>query len=498
MAPSSRNEPVSDLSFARAAIGLAALMLPCVVVAAPGDVLFSDDFERAALAPWTTTNPGVSGIVTGAQVSGSPTNGAFTRSQAVTITGPGFNAAVPAVELGVWVRRGSDAFSEDPDGGEDLAIEYRRADNTWGLALYYTGAGLDGQIFTDTVALPSDALHGNLAIRARQTGGSGGNFDHWHIDDVVVTERAAAPTLTVGVCDDFEAGIAGNWSINSTSGFAGVSDATSQSPLESMYLNGGVVEVTSLVVDTSGPAFSALTMWIRRGADFFSEDPDGGEDLVVEYLDDVGGWVVLETFPGIGAPGEIFLRTFNLPAAGRHANMRLRFRMTGGSGPQWDFWHIDDVCFDGQLVPDLLVSKVAVTLSDPINGTSAPKAIPGAVVRYALGVTNQGPGAVDSDSLVVTEVVPMNTALYVSTAGGDPLAFVDGPVASGLSYDFANDVAFSNQIGGGPPYTSAPVPDADGFDPAVTGFRVNPGGALSGASPPDTPSFNILFNVRVQ
>ena len=26
--------------------------------------------------------------------------------------------------------------------------------------------------------------------------------------------------------------------------------------------------------------------------------------------------------------------------------MQLRFRMTGGSGTPWDYWHVDDVCFD--------------------------------------------------------------------------------------------------------------------------------------------------------
>ena len=171
--------------------------------------------------------------------------------------------------------------------------------------------------------------------------------------------------------------------------------------------------------------------------------------------------------------------------------------MTNGSGPTFDFWHLDDVCFEQIPVPDLLISKIAQTVSDPFNGGANPKAIPGATVLYTLGVTNQGDGPVDADTLVITDTVPANAALFVDTSGSDPIAFVDGPVSSGLSYTFATDVSFSNQAGGGPPYNYIPVPDAQGFDPAVTGCRINPGGAMAASVGGNTPSFNIQLRVRV-
>ncbi|MBT5220242.1 MAG: hypothetical protein HOM16_12285 [Woeseia sp.] len=146
---------------------IGALLAPFSVLAAPGDILFSDNFERGALAPWTTTNGSRSGILTGGQVSNSATRGAFTRRQQVTVTGPGISAAVPGAEVSIWVRRGSDAFSEYPDGGENLVIEYRRAYNSWAQLLFYMGGVTAGQIFNDTVSLPPDGLHGNLALRAR-------------------------------------------------------------------------------------------------------------------------------------------------------------------------------------------------------------------------------------------------------------------------------------------------------------------------------------------
>lgn len=473
-------------------------LLPTGAVAVPGDVLFSDNFERAALAPWTASNGSRAGIASGGAVSSSPTRGGYTRRNAVTVTSPTIPAAVPSASLSLWVRRGSDAFSEYPDGGEDLVVEYRRADGSWAALRVYPGGGPEGQSFDDTIQLPPDALHGSLALRLRQTSGSNGNFDWWHFDDIVVEETAPPGALGIGSCDDFTAGLAGNWSVNANDGIAGTSSAAFQSPLTAMTLNGGVVEVSSRVIDTTDPTFGGVSLWIRRGADSFSENPDGVENLVVEYLDDSNAWVSLETFVGGGMPGQSYTRNYPIPANGRHPDFRLRFRQTDGSGPSYDFWHVDDVCLDTRALPALQVSKVVATLSDPVNDGSNPKAIPGAVLGYTITVTNLGPGAVDADSFELADTVPPGTALYVSTGAGDPIRFTDGGVASGLSYLFASDVRFSNQPGGGPPFDYAPVPDAQGYDAAVTGFLVTPTGSMNASGGAGDPSFAIDMTVRLR
>jgi uncharacterized repeat protein (TIGR01451 family) len=494
----SQHKPLRTGRFTLTALLISVPLLLRPAFAAPGDILFRDTFERATLAPWTTSNAAVSGILIGPQVSSSPTRGAYTSAQAVTLTSPAINAAVPAAELRYWVRRGSDAFSEDTDAGEDFIIEYRRADNSWGPVATYLGSGINGQIIQGRTRLPADARHGSLAIRARQTNGSGPGYDFWHLDDVVVTEVAPPPPLGVGRCDDFESGLVGNWTINQTSGFAGVNNFTAQSPVNSLYLNGGVVTVTSVAIDTSVASFTNITMWIRRGADAFSEDTDNGENLVVEYRNSSGNWIALEQFNGSGTKGQIYTRTYNLPAAGRHANFALRFRQTNGSGQGYDYWHIDDVCFVQAPAPSLLVSKYSQALSDPFNGSSNPKAIPGATVLYTISVANQGGGAVDANSLVVSDPLPANTALFVSTSGGPPIVFANGPVPSGLTYTYASNVTFSNQPGGVAPYTYSPVPDTQGFDPAVTGVRIALGGSMNAATGSNTPSFNLMLRLRIQ
>lgn len=474
------------------------IVLPCTVFAAPGDILFSDNFEDGTLAPWTTSNGFRSGVSNNGGFAGSGSFGAFTRYQAVTVTSPGFNAAVPEARLRMWIRRGADSFSEDTDANEDFVVEYRRANNTWGVLNTYLGSGTNGQVYNASFTLPADARHGNLAVRVRQTGGSGITYDYWHFDDVIVDEIAPAGPLSVGVCDDFENGLSSNWTVNQTSGFAGANTATSSSPSNSMFLNGGVVNVQSITVDTSDPTFTDISLWIRRGSDSFSEDPDNGENLVVEYQDNVGSWVALESFSGNGAGGQIFSRTYTLPAAGLHASMRLRFRMTGGSGSSFDFWHVDDVCFNQDTSPVLNVEKRSAVSSDPVNGTNGPKAIPGAIVEYTVTLTNEGLGSVDSDSVEITDVVPANTALYVDTSGGAPIAFVDGTPSSGLTYNYISDLAFTNNPGGVGPFDYTPLPDADGYDPLVTGYRITLGGAMSGNNGGGDPNFDIVFQVRIE
>lgn len=484
--------------FPGTALILAVLILPGRSYGAPGDVLFSDDFERATLSPWTTTDASISGILTGAQVSNSPTRGGYTSNSAVTVTSASFSVLVPAADLDIWVRRGSDAFSEDTDNGENLVLEYRRSDSSWGTLFTYVGSGTPGQIFQDTFQLPPDALHGNFAVRLRQTNGSGFDWDYWHWDDVIVTERVPPPPFGVGSCDDFEFGLAGNWTINATTGSAGTSTDTFQSPTRSMFTGEGIVEVTSRIIDATDPAFSTLSLWIQRGSDAFSEDPDGGEDLVVEYLDDSAAWISLETFAGSGSAGQIYNRSYSMPVDARHVNFQIRIRQTGGSGAGWDFWHVDDVCLNSQLLPELLVTKSLQTLSDPVNGSTNPFSIPGAIVEYTINVANNGPGTVDADTLLITDVVPPDTELFVDTSGGDPIVFVDGATPSGLTYSYAGSVSFSNQAGGGPPFNYVPVAGAAGFDPAVTGFQISFSGTMSAAGGGNSPDLDLLFQLRVQ
>ena len=329
-------------------------LLPGMLIAAPGDVIFNDDFERAALgADWTIDNSGGGDAAIGAHTANSGSRSLYTSWDIVYVTSKTFDlSAAAGVQLDLWVRRGDDVFSEDPEnaGTEDLVIEYLNDVGSWQQLSRYIGGGTPGQIFTPTMYLPSDALHAAFQLRFRQTGGDGSDWDYWHVDDVVLTETAGPPTIVFPFCDDFESGTV-NWQILTSGGDAGTGTHTSSSASNSLYLRWGDVSVTSYDIDLSAETSPYLNFWLRRGDDSFSEDPDGNEDFVVEYFNSSSAWVELETFGGNGTPGQTYNPSYALPADALHSAFKIRFTMENGDGADNDYWHVDDVCVEGPPPP---------------------------------------------------------------------------------------------------------------------------------------------------
>ncbi len=81
----------------------------------------------------------------------------------------------------------------------------------------------------------------------------------------------------------------------------------------------------------------------------------------------------------------------------------------------------------------LTVTKTAAVISDPFNGTSSPKAIPGATIEYSIVVTNNSTTTA-ADAVTVTDAIPANTAFVPGSitlnGGGLPdTNFIAGPPA---------------------------------------------------------------------
>ena len=156
---------------------------------------------------------------------------------------------------------------------------------------------------------------------------------------------------------------------------------------------------------------------------------------------------------------------------------------------------IHDINLCTPQVPNISVTKVSSIVGDPVNGTTNPKAIPGATVEYLITVSNTGTGAADLDSLMVLDNGPADAKMCQITRPGGPVIFADPGGTSGLSYTFGglsaatDDVEFSNDNGSSFAYT--PVADGDDCDAAVTDFRLRPDGAFAGGS-------SITLRVRYQ
>ena len=144
---------------------------------------------------------------------------------------------------------------------------------------------------------------------------------------------------------------------------------------------------------------------------------------------------------------------------------------------------------------DLTVSKVSSIIADPVNGSTNPKAIPGATVEYLITVTNIGADSAFQDSVSVRDDGPADARMCLISRAGGPVIFNDPGSNSGLSYTFANlgsatdNVEFSSDDGATFSYT--PVDDGTGCDANITNFRVNPDGTFAGGG-------NFTITVRYE
>ena len=149
--------------------------------------------------------------------------------------------------------------------------------------------------------------------------------------------------------------------------------------------------------------------------------------------------------------------------------------------------------------PPLVVTKSSLAFSDPVNGTTNPKVIPGAFVAYTIAVSSPSAYSVTNNSVRVVDTLPAQARLFVGdlgSAGSGPIALVNGAPSSTLTYTYAglasttDDLEFSNN--GGATWTYIPTPDAGGVDIAVTHVRINPKGTM-----PANSSFSLLLRCRV-
>lgn len=90
----------------------------------------------------------------------------------------------------------------------------------------------------------------------------------------------------------------------------------------------------------------------------------------------------------------------------------------------------------------LTVTKTSRVISDPVNNTTNPKMIPGAVVEYCISVAN-GAGAATATNVAISDPVPANTTFVASSI------MLNTTVASGVCSGGAAGGSFaSNTVSG--------------------------------------------------
>jgi uncharacterized repeat protein (TIGR01451 family) len=141
-------------------------------------------------------------------------------------------------------------------------------------------------------------------------------------------------------------------------------------------------------------------------------------------------------------------------------------------------------------MPVLSVTKTSAPWSDPQNGTTNPKLVPGADLIYTLTVANSNTSPIDLSTAVLSDVLPANVTFYNGDIDdGGPLTtnFSFNAGSSGLTFG-AGNLTYSNNSGS--TYTYTP---AAGYDANVNALRFAPQGTMAANT-----SFSIQFRARIK
>jgi len=132
-------------------------------------------------------------------------------------------------------------------------------------------------------------------------------------------------------------------------------------------------------------------------------------------------------------------------------------------------------------------------------------AIPGAVLRYEIHVTNEGNLSTNGDSMELIQTLSNDAKLFVNnlTATG-PIGFTDGAAndISGLNYSFINlnstsdGLSFSHNNGAN--YNYVPTPDSEGYDSNITHIKLVFTGSMLPKYDQGIPEFNIEYQIKVK
>ncbi|MFQ3231742.1 MAG: MSHA biogenesis protein MshQ, partial [Reinekea sp.] len=236
---------------------------------------YCEQFNLAIPPNWTVSGTGSAGVSHNSNLYSSSPGGLYIQGGQPVVTTSDFNlSSYSSVDLSLWIRRGSDTFSpesENPEAGENLRILYFNNESTWVSLGFLPGDGSQGEIFTPTINLPTNALHNNFQIRLQQDAGTNGNWDYWHIDDLCLTPNVTipAPVLEYRFDEASWNGTSGEVLDSSPSSFHATANAASlTSPsTDGQLCNAASFNGTNQFITSTGldplRTTSTLSFWIK-------------------------------------------------------------------------------------------------------------------------------------------------------------------------------------------------------------------------------------------
>lgn len=287
-----------------------------------------------------------------------------------------------------------------------------------------------------TRSVPLDAFAGQTITVTIATSHTELYRSWFHIDDI----EWSVVTATVGTAQGFGVDLTSPTSTippNQQLPIRAVVDATptaATNPVTATVLNAAGTVVASGILlfndGTRGDVTANDHIWTNNGSD--SANPTLAATTAMT------GWKV-----------RVFARDASTSAIGAQ-NGLIRGPGTGAATEtQANYWNIDEQSYSVEGAA-LSVTKTSAPISDPVNGASNPKALPGAVVRYCITIANAGPAT--ASQVTATDAIP--TSLF----------YVPGSMRSGGSCTTATTVEDDD---------ASDTSEGDGITGFVSGTTVN-------------------------
>lgn len=253
--------------------------------------------------------------------------------------------------------------------------------------------------FTRTVSLAAFAGQ-NITLRIRSRHAT--SFKNWyHIDDVewsIVNGTIGTPeAFGVAIASPVNASVTGPGQSLSISAQVDANPTAATNPVTAnVYDDGGTLVASGIILyndGTHGDAVAGDAIWTN----------DNSVPAQPTYT------IPLSATNGLGWIVRVFARDSSTSVIGAQNGLAHRNGFPTAE-TESNFWNIDEITFD-VAEADVSVTKVSTVLSDPINGTTLPKAIPGAVLQYCILISNAGNA--DATALAATDTIPANVS-YVT------------------------------------------------------------------------------------
>lgn len=198
--------------------------------------------------------------------------------------------------------------------------------------------------------------------------------------------------------------------------------------------------------------------------------------------------------PNDSADGTIWV-TFNVPVD--TVTIEYGNHSTAPNNPATQAIAIHDVTLCNPQA-GIKISKSSTNYND---GTNPLFHLPATDVIYTLSVTNDKSATLTTDTVLVIDPLPSQLTFFNGDADGTgpgSNAVIFTNAQSGLTFNYASDVRFSNIAATPTAFSQCTYNPTTGYDPNVRHICVNPKGAMLGQTSTNTPGFTLQFRARIK